>query len=107
MYCVNWNQGKGSIILEVTFLDKFYNLPLMKNFDYRLLRNYESCKVETWYIHGKMTNFRLSFLKNCKGTTLKPGTHMNSGLMHCVYHNQGQGLITFGVKSCDRFYNLP
>ena len=38
---------------------------------------------------------------------LKPDTHMDSGLMYCVYWNQGQGPITFGVKSCGRFYNLP
>ena len=25
-------------------------------------------------------------------TILKPGTHMDSGLMFCVYQNQGQGL---------------
>ena len=37
---------------------------------------------------------------------LKLGSHMDSGLMYCVYWNQGQGPITFGVQSHDRFYNL-
>ena len=34
-------------------------------------------------------------------TKLKLGTHMDSGLMCRVYLNQGQGPITFGVKSQD------
>ena len=53
MYRVNRNQGQGPITLGVTFLDRFYNLPLMKSFCYRFLRNYESCKVETWYTYGQ------------------------------------------------------
>ena len=53
VYCVYWNQGQGPITLGVTSLDRFYNLPLMKNFSYRFLRNYESCKVETWYKLGQ------------------------------------------------------
>ena len=54
-----------------------------------------------------MNNFRYIFLKNCKGYKAETGTHMDSGLLYCVYQNQGQGSITPGVKSLDRFYNLP
>ena len=50
MYCVDRNQGQELITLGVTSLDKFYNLPLMKNCRYRFLRNYKSCKVETRYV---------------------------------------------------------
>ena len=32
---------------------------------------------------------------------------MDFGLLHRVYQNQGQGPITLGVTSLDRFYNLP
>ena len=46
----------------------------------------------------------LTFLKNCKVTKLKPGTHMKMGLIYNVYQNLGQGPITCGVKSLDRFY---
>ena len=53
MYLVYRNQGQGPITLVVTSLDMFYNLLLMKNFRYRFLRNYESCKVETSYTHGQ------------------------------------------------------
>ena len=35
---------------------------------------------------------------------LKPGIHMESGLMYHVYQKQGQGPIIHGVKSLDRFY---
>ena len=34
-------------------LDRFYNLPKMKNFHDRFLMSYESSKVETWYTHGQ------------------------------------------------------
>ena len=37
-----------------------------------------------------------------KAVKLKLGTRMGSGLMYCVYQNQGQGPTTF-----DSFYNLP
>ena len=53
--------------------------PLMKSFQYRFLRSYDSCKLK-----------------------LKLGTHMDN-----VYQNQGQGHITLGVSSLDRFCNLP
>ena len=33
------------------------------------------------------------------------GTYMDSGLMFHVSRNQGQGPITHGLKSLDRFYN--
>ena len=82
MYCVYQNQGQGPIALGVTSLNTFYNLPLMKNLHYRFLRNYESYKV-------------------------KLGIHMESGLLYCVYQNQGQGPITLDVISLDRLFNLP
>ena len=56
MYCVYLNQGQGPITLGVTSLDRFYFLPLMKIFCYTFLRNYESCKIETWYTHGQWTD---------------------------------------------------
>ena len=68
--------------LRVTSLDRFYNLPLMKNFLYRFLRNYQNCKVETWYTHGQWVD------------------------VSCVWES-GAGPITLGVTSFDRFYNLP
>ena len=52
----------------------------MKKFRYSFLRNYESCKVET---------------------------HMDNGLMYCVYRNHGQGPIILVVTYLDRFYNIP
>ena len=42
-----------------------------------------------------------------KVVKLKLGTRMDNGLMYRVYQKQGQELITLGVKSLDRFYNLP
>ena len=42
-----------------------------------------------------------------KVVKLKLSTHMDNGLMYHIYQDQGQGLITFGVTSFDRFYNLP
>ena len=53
MYCVYRKQGQGPITLGVTSFDRFYNLPLLKNFRYRFRRNYESCKLKTWYTHGQ------------------------------------------------------
>ena len=41
-----------------------------------------------------------------KVAKLKLGTHIDNGLMYGVYRNQGQGPITLGVTSFDRFYNL-
>ena len=82
MYRVYQNQGQEPITLGVTSLDRFYILPLMKS-------------------------FRHTFFKNCKGlpvTKLKPGTLMDSGF-YCIYQNQGQGSITFGIIAW--FYNLP
>ena len=38
---------------------------------------------------------------------LKLGTHMDSGLIYCLYQNQSQEIIILGVTSLDRFYNLP
>ena len=74
LYHVYRNQGQG-----VTSLDRFYNLPLMKNIVALFSRT-------VWV------------------TNLKPGTHMNRGLTYHVYRNQGQGPITHGVKSLDRVY---
>ena len=42
-----------------------------------------------------------------KAVKLKLGTHMDKGLMYRVYQKQGQGPITLGLTSLDRFYNLP
>ena len=42
-----------------------------------------------------------------KAIKLKHDRHMDSGLMYCVYQNQGQGPIALGATSLDRFYNLP
>ena len=53
LYLVYRNQGQGPIALRVTSFDRFYNLPLMKNFHYRFLRSYESSKSETRYTNGK------------------------------------------------------
>ena len=52
MYRVYQNQGQEFIILRVTSLDKFYNLPLMKNFCHIFLKNCKGYKIETWYTHG-------------------------------------------------------
>ena len=54
-----------------------------------------------------MKNFRYRFLRNYEIVKLKLGTHMDNGLMYPVYQNQPQELITLGVTSLDRFYNLP
>ena len=43
----------GFTICHKQKIDGFYNLPLMRKFRYRFLRDYESCKVETWYTHGQ------------------------------------------------------
>ena len=82
MYHVYQNQGQGPITLGVTSFDKFYNLPLMEIFD-------------------------TDFSGTMKAVKLKLSTHMDNGLIYCVYQNQGQELITLGVTSFDRFYNLP
>ena len=52
----------------------------MKNFCYRFLRSYESCKLKT-------------------------GKQMDSGLMYPIYQNQGQGPISLRVTYLDTFYN--
>ena len=54
-----------------------------------------------------MKSFRHLFSRTVKVTKLKPGTHMDRELMYCVNQNQGQGHINLGLKSFDRFYNLP
>ena len=52
-YYVYQNQGQGHVTLGVTYLDRFYNLPLMKNFHHTFLKNYQGYKNETWYTHGQ------------------------------------------------------
>ena len=47
------NQLLGPITFGVASFDRFYNLPLMKNFRSRFLRNCRSRKIETWYTHGQ------------------------------------------------------
>ena len=56
MYHVYQNLSQGPTTLRVTYLDKFYNLPLKKNFHH-------------------------TFLKHSKVTKLKPGSHMDIGPM--------------------------
>ena len=83
MYRVYQNQGQGPITLRVTTLDRFYNFAINE----KILSHF--------------------FSRTVRITKLKPGAHMGSGLMYCVYQNQGQKSITLGVKSLNRFYNLP
>ena len=40
MYCVYQNQGQGPLTLGVTSLDRFYNLLLMKNNEFKILEHY-------------------------------------------------------------------
>ena len=53
LYCVYQNQDQGPTTLEVTSLDRFFNLPLTKNFCHTFLKNCKGNKVETWYTHGQ------------------------------------------------------
>ena len=50
LYCVYQNQGQGPV---VTYLDRFYKFPLMKNFCCTFPKNCKGNKVETWYTHGE------------------------------------------------------
>ena len=61
MYRVYQNQGEGPITLRVTSLDMFYNFAINENFFVPLLA------------------------RTVRVTKLKPGTHMDSGSMYCVY----------------------
>ena len=58
IYRIIQNHGQGPITLGVTAFDRFYNLPLMKK---------------------NVTHF----LRTVRVTKLKPGTHMDSGLLCC------------------------
>ena len=82
MYPIYQNQGWGLITLGVTSLEIFYNLPLMRI-------------------------FVALFSRTVSVTKLKPGTHMDSGLIYCVYQNLDQWPITHRLKCLGRFYNLP
>ena len=73
------NLGQGHITFGITSPDRFYNLPLMKH-------------------------FVTLFSRTVKVTKLKPGIHMDSGLMYHINQNQSQGPITHSVKSLHRFY---
>ena len=53
MYRVYQIQGQELITLGVTSLDRFYSLPLMKNFRHTFLKSSKSYKVETWYTRGQ------------------------------------------------------
>ena len=64
MYGVYLNQGQGPITLTVTSLDRFYNFAIREKF----------CHL---------------FSRTVRVTKLKTGTLMNSGLMYCVFQNQG------------------
>ena len=77
LYHIYQNQGQGPITLGVTFLDRLYNLPLMKKFFPTFLKNYKVNKVETWYIQGQWVD-----------------------VLHIP---EDQGPITHGFKSLHRF----
>ena len=47
------NQGQRPICLGVTWLERFYNLPLMKKISSHLSQELKGNKVETWYTHGQ------------------------------------------------------
>ena len=79
MYDVYQIQGQGPITLGVTSLDRFYNFSM----------------------NDSLVTL---FSRTVQVTKLKLGTHMDSGLLYCVYKNQ---LITLGVKSHDGFNNFP
>ena len=51
--------------------------------------------------------FVKDFSKAVKAVKLKLGTDMDSGLLHRVNQNQGQGPISLRVMCFDRVYNLP
>ena len=53
MYRVYQNHAQGPLTLEVTSLDRFYNLPLMKNLRHTFLKSCKGYKVEIWYTHGQ------------------------------------------------------
>ena len=53
LYHVYQNQGQELLTLEVTLFDRFYNLPLMKNFRHIFLKNCMGYKVESWCTHGQ------------------------------------------------------
>ena len=82
MYCVYRNQDQGPLTFRIESIDRFYNLPPMKD-------------------------FRCRFSGTMKAVKLKLGTHMDSGLMYRVYQNQGQRPVTPRVTPLHRFYNLP
>ena len=83
MYRAYQNQGQELINLGITTFDtcRLYNTPFMK--------------LDVTDFSGTV-----------KAVKLKLGTHMDNGLMYRVYQKQDQELITLGVTSLDRFYNL-
>ena len=54
-------------------------------------------------ISHKWKTFITDFSGTMKVVILKLCTNMDSGLLYSIYQNRGQGPITFGVKSHDRF----
>ena len=67
-------------------------------------------------IHPHQTNFRRTFLKNCKGYKVETWypwhtTHIPSGLMYCIYWNQAKGLWVLefnpviGFTICQKWKN--
>ena len=54
-----------------------------------------------------MRIFITDFPGTMEAVKLKLGTHMDNELMYPIYWNQGEGPMTLGVTSLDRFYSLP
>ena len=86
MYHIYWNRGQGSRTLRVMSLDRF-----SKKLKCILLNN---C-----YVCGPTSMKLITHLE-----ALKSGTRTNSRLMYREFSDQGQGPITHGLKSLDRFY---
>ena len=80
MYCIYQNQGPGPITFGLKSCDKFYNMTNEKFIGFTI---YHQWKI-----------FIIDFSGTTKVVKLKLGTHMDSGLMCCVYKNQGQGSLT-------------
>ena len=77
-----WGYTGLALSFSHSFCHSFLPSNYQINFRHTFLKNYKSYKVETWYTHTMWVDV-------------------------CVYRNQGQELITLGVTSLDRFYNLP
>ena len=56
MYLVYQTQDQWPITLEITYIDRFYNLPLMKKYFVIFLKNCKGDRVETWFTHEQWAN---------------------------------------------------